>query len=675
MKYACLWPIAVLICAFYGTPSHGQVGSKLARGALSVGDKAGQVRDDNGLGMRFVWCPPGSFTLEQIEDGEAPVVPGVDRKEIHPPTERKPPAEVSLSQGFWMGQCEVTQAEWQRVMGTCPWDVNGERIPKQDNMPATWMNWFDAMEFCSRLNRQERVAGRLLAGWEYTLPTEAQWEYACRAETRTRFHFGDDDTALGEFEWFYDNTTQVREAYAHPVGKKRPNGWGLFDMHGNVAEMCRDFYQPRLSGGVDPHSVEAGWNLVVRGGSFNHGANECRSACRDGGSPIPGGECCGFRLVLSLGDFQSTDERVRKFKHTIPILTETSRSGPALEAAARKAGALPGDDPDVVAAIVRIDSLGGRIWRDYDRIDAPVSEIFLNFSHRLRDSDLRFLKPLDAVQDAYFAYTLASDEGLEHIARLSELRVLNLSGTEVTDSGMRTLQRCSKLQKLYLAGTAISDEGLKSLSGLKTLSVLDLSETQITDSGLRSLFGLESLVQVDFLGANVSQAALDDLKAHCPLLKTKPPKPVVAKSSAPSPLEGVAAQDWATTDLAGTAHALRQYQGNVVILDFWFNQCVWCRRTIPQVSKVADHFKGRQVVIMGVSTDEKEQDAMSVVERMGLKYPVLKGREIAEKYQIEGFPTLLIIDQQGIIRKVHVGYSPTLREDLIKDIEGLLRRD
>ena len=191
-----------------------------------VGKKAGQVRDDNSFKMKLVWCPPGMFTMGGPKEQK-------DRNND------EVPVQVTLTKGFWMGQHEVTEYEWQFVMETTPWKDNGHSLG--DDSPATYIRWGDATAFCEKLTRQERQLRHIPATWAYTLPTEAQWEYACRAGTTTRFSFGNDDTQLGDYAWFLENAEQS----VHQVGLKKANPWGLHDMHGNVCEWTRDWYSPK----------------------------------------------------------------------------------------------------------------------------------------------------------------------------------------------------------------------------------------------------------------------------------------------------------------------------------------------------------------------------------------------------------------------------------------------
>jgi hypothetical protein len=153
----------------------------------------------------------------------------------------------------------------------------------------------EATEFCRRFTESERRAGRLPADWEYALPTEAQWEYACRAGTTTRYSFGDNEGSLGEFAWFFGNSNDT----THPVGQKSPNGWDLHDMHGSVWEWCADWYADKLAGGEDPRGPATAADRVARGGSWGSLPGRCGSALRS--RMVEPGHwtgSVGFRLAL-----------------------------------------------------------------------------------------------------------------------------------------------------------------------------------------------------------------------------------------------------------------------------------------------------------------------------------------------------------------------------------------
>jgi uncharacterized protein (TIGR02996 family) len=240
----------------------------------------------NSIGMPMVLIFPGEFVMGSPEDEEGRL-------------DSENQVEVRLTQGFWLGKYTVTQAEWEQVMGTRPWEGEGY-VREAPDGPATCVSWEDAMNFCRKLTEQERQSGRLPDQLRYTLPTEAQREYACRAGTTTAYSFGDDDSQLGDYAWFDDNADMIGEEYAHEVGTKQPNPWGLLDIHGNVWEWCRDWYAEERPGGCDPEVTAEGSYRVYRGGSWYDSAWECRSAFRFGFSPSDRDYFLGFRIARVL---------------------------------------------------------------------------------------------------------------------------------------------------------------------------------------------------------------------------------------------------------------------------------------------------------------------------------------------------------------------------------------
>ena len=162
-------------------------------------------------------------------------------------------------------------------MGTEPWkgEYWVQMVQIGEDNAASCVDWNAATAFCQKLTDLARKAGKLPAGESYRLPTEAEWEYACRAGTKTKFSFGDDEKQLGEYAWF-DGNTRDAEEYAHKVGMKKPNPWGLYDMHGNVDEWCSDC----VPGDTDPVGPGGGSFRVVRSGCWGRGPECCRSAFR-----------------------------------------------------------------------------------------------------------------------------------------------------------------------------------------------------------------------------------------------------------------------------------------------------------------------------------------------------------------------------------------------------------
>ena len=231
----------------------------------------------------LAWIKPGRFTM------------GSPSAEQDRYSDEGPQMQVTISQGFWMSKYEVTQGEYVAVMGTNPSYFTGDL-----DRPVEQVNWNDAVAYCNQLTQRERSAGRLPSGYGYRLPTEAEWEYACRAGTTTRFGYGDDPgyTQLGSYVWYNSNNGST----THAVGVKKPNAWGLCDMHGNVWEWCLDWYGTYPGGSVtDPRGPTTGSSCVLRGGSWLDFGRRCRSAHRYYNSPDYGYRNVGFRAVLAPG--------------------------------------------------------------------------------------------------------------------------------------------------------------------------------------------------------------------------------------------------------------------------------------------------------------------------------------------------------------------------------------
>ena len=220
------------------------------------------------------------------------------------------PVTVTLTSGFWLGEAEVTQDQWKSVMKTTPWKGK-KNVKEGGDYPAVHISHGNAREeklkrdsateFCRRLTEQEHKAGRLPAGWMYVLPTEAQWEYGCRAATATKFYFGDDKANLSDYGWWgglIGDGNAKSEPYAHRVRLKKPNAWGLYDMHGNVNEWCADSYREKLPGGRDPVVVTEGTSWTWRGGCWAGHASNCGSAIRTSAISDDGNDCLGFRVAI-----------------------------------------------------------------------------------------------------------------------------------------------------------------------------------------------------------------------------------------------------------------------------------------------------------------------------------------------------------------------------------------
>ena len=251
---------------------------------LSTGVGVGQEITEeltNSIGMKLVLIPKGTFMMGSPESEE-----DRDTDELQ--------HEVTLSKDFYLGVTEVTQAQYEKVMGKNPSYFQGVEVQGGSSQhPVEMVSWEDAVEFCKKLSGlpEEKAAGRV-----YRLPTEAEWEYAFRAGSKTAYSFGESSKSLGDYAWFDGNSN----GQTHPVGKKKANAWGLYDMHGNVWEWCSDWYGDYTKGAVsDPTGAREGALRVDRGGSWNDGAAVCRSADRGRKYPSSRSLDNGFRVALS----------------------------------------------------------------------------------------------------------------------------------------------------------------------------------------------------------------------------------------------------------------------------------------------------------------------------------------------------------------------------------------
>lgn len=223
-----------------------------------------------GVKMEFVLIQPGSFVMGTDEDND-------------PDSDASPPRRVTLTQPFYLGKYEVTQEQWEKVLGSNPSHFRGAKRPVET------VSWNACQEFLVKL--QERT------GRKFALPTEAQWEFACRAGTRTPWSFGDSDAAMGDYAWNRDNSGQT----THAVGEKKPNAWGLCDMHGNVAEWCADWYAKHTyarSDATDPAGPSSGDSRVLRGGAWGDDSGYLRCTYRNCNGPDGANDGIGFRCVM-----------------------------------------------------------------------------------------------------------------------------------------------------------------------------------------------------------------------------------------------------------------------------------------------------------------------------------------------------------------------------------------
>jgi len=262
------------------------------------GTRAGEERTVAGIAL--CWCPPGQFTMGS-PSGEPERRPGEEQ------------VEVTFSNGFWIARFEATQGDWKRALGELPGPLTAE-LPEGDDYPVGNVNFAEAEACCARLTELARASGELPAGSEFRLPTEAQWEYACRAGTTTATSFGDRlSSTQANFRGKPYNGAEPGPSLgrAARVGSYPPNAWGLHDMHGNIYEWCRDWYHRRLPGGTDPDMHDAkstatasehgDYSRVRRGGCWADDGWALRTAFRLRFEPERRYDHIGFRVVVVRG--------------------------------------------------------------------------------------------------------------------------------------------------------------------------------------------------------------------------------------------------------------------------------------------------------------------------------------------------------------------------------------
>ena len=260
----------------------------------TVGDSSGKKLVENSIGMKFVLIPKGTFLMGSPPDE----VGSSDDERQH---------EVTLTRDFYLGVYEVTQAQYKKVMGKNPSYFTGDKVAERHpqtgrfvkdvdsaNHPVDNVSHDAAVEFCRRLSElpDEKAAGR-----RYRVPTEAEWEYACRAGSKTAFSFGNEAADLGSHAWYSANSNEM----THAVGGKKPNAFGLYDMHGNVWEWCSDWYDEKYyasSPATDPTGPDSGSFRVLRGGSWDVAPDYVRCAGRNNGTPVNRFTNVGIRVVL-----------------------------------------------------------------------------------------------------------------------------------------------------------------------------------------------------------------------------------------------------------------------------------------------------------------------------------------------------------------------------------------
>ncbi len=473
-----------------------------------------EIETTNSIGMKLRLIPAGTFTMgsskEEI-DHSLRFGAAWDRDTGSYQSE-SPEHQVEITRPFYLATTEVTVGQFRQFVESKGYRGAGDRwrdpgFDQTDNQPVVYVSWDAAVDLCKWLSEKE--------GQTYRLPTEAEWEYCCRAgKSGTRYCYGDDDARLEDYAWYEKNSG----GGTHPVGKKRPNDWGLHDMHGNAGEWCQDYYGQnyyKRSPVKDPIGPDVGGMRVRRGGTYNHHALSCRTAFRPS---YPGdGACDGFRVLLVLPSGGIRPESGAKDK---PSSTAIARF---TDADVRRIAAMP--------AARQVEEVRKELERRNSGFDGKMeTKVEGGVVTELRIvtdevADIAPIRVFDALRvlDCRGTYTYFNSDNMKPNGRLADLTplegmnlaaltYLNLSGTKVGDAGLANFKDCKALTNLFLGETKVSDAGLANFKDCKNLSFLRLVNTQVGDAGMVHFRDCKALTDLYLARTKVSDAGLVNFK-------------------------------------------------------------------------------------------------------------------------------------------------------------------
>lgn len=479
------------------------------------------VEFTNSIGMNFRLIPPGEYSRGTPADEYESVLPTLNsdpwltqclesEKLVHP---------VKLTRPFYLGTHEVTQRQYERMVGSNPshFSASGEgrdQIAGKDtaDFPVERVNWDEALEFCNRLSQSESLiapkvelrAGELSlsSGDGYRLPTEAEWEYACRAGTTSRFWTGENAASLDQAAWYGANSEQR----THAVGELRPNPFGLFDIHGNAWEWVQDWwnkdsYKPFAeTPAVDPLGAVT-WTgqplRVVRGGFMGYGPNWSRAAHRNGFAANTRFGFIGFRVVMSVDGVkkllsaprQNSDREVAEWVLRIGGTVSIERDNGAADTL-QESGDLPGERFRLVA--IALPTHIAEHWTDDDlrRLESlsHLRNVDLRRQFGIGDMTLARLSAVKSIEDLHLlGEATISGKGLELLASLPKLHRLVFSSTSFADSDAAALSKLTHLKSLWVQVPQVTDAGFAHLSSLQNLDSLIFDATNLTPAGISVL--------------------------------------------------------------------------------------------------------------------------------------------------------------------------------------------
>ncbi|MBT6498245.1 MAG: SUMF1/EgtB/PvdO family nonheme iron enzyme, partial [Planctomycetaceae bacterium] len=468
-----------------------------------------------GIKIEMVLIPPGEFLMGSSDAERArwlkEATDAGDDWSIGRIPAEGPQHRVQITKPFYLAIHEVTQEQHQQITGANPSyfsssgegkdEVAGQRTNRH---PVEDISWFDAIDFCNTLSASEQlqpsytISGNSVMqvpGNGFRLPSEAEWEYACRAGSTGMFFFGE-ESKLGNYAWYMSNS----KAKTHPVGEKQPNGFGAYDMHGNISEWCWDQfdknYFKQFSGEddvLDPLGPPTGSIRVRRGGAWRHQARHCRAALRHDNAPNIRVNYQGIRLAMTVEAANAQASTADPHRR-------------AAEEVLRLGGSVRVWSPGA-KSVARIE--------DLPRGRFALQSVGFVEKRELTVDSLEFLSTVEFLESANFPSTHISDESLRHLGRVTNLQQINLSYSQVTDAGVRHLSNLISLTDLTLGGNpGVTDASTDVIAGLEGLRRLRLNGMPITDAGLNALSDLPNLTAL-YLGhcEQISEIGLGHLQS------------------------------------------------------------------------------------------------------------------------------------------------------------------
>jgi formylglycine-generating enzyme required for sulfatase activity len=385
------------------------------------------VEMSNLVGMKLVLIPPGEFTMGEGDGAH----------------------KVRITKAFYLGKYEVTQEEWEKLLGK---ENNPSQLKGPKN-PVEQVSWDDCQVFLKKLSEK---CG--LPEGSYRLPTEAQWEYACRAGSTSGWFFGENEQGLDEYAWYDKNS----EKKTHPVGQKKPNAWGLYDICGNVWEWCADWHDEnyyKVSPHNDPPGPTSGSHRVRRGGSWLHHAGDCRSALRDRGEPGDRGNNLGFRVSLVLPD--TVAERAKMSRTSDAVQLPDGAKDPAFKRWMKDVAALPAE-------------------KQVEAVAKKLQELNPGFDGKVTDANGRGTPLIENGVVKGLGFSTDNVIDISPVRALAGLKSLQCDGSGV---GKGKLAALSPLKGMLLAELACGETQVSDLSPLiaMPLTRLECGYTQVSD--------------------------------------------------------------------------------------------------------------------------------------------------------------------------------------------------